>query len=368
MVEAGMAVRADALGTIIGRMEGHTPGLPALALGSHIDTVKDGGKYDGNLGVLAAIAAMRALGPRIASLPFALEVIAFGDEENVRFPSKLLSSRAMAGDARESELLAVDDAGVSIHDALAAAGLDPAGFRRVRRDARDLIAYVELHIEQGPVLETEGLSLGIVDAIHGRIRTDVTVTGVAGHAGTVPMGLRRDPVAAAAEMIVAIERLAKAESDLVATVGTFHVIPGASNVIAGEARFSIDLRAPNDAQRDRVALANRQAMETIAVGRGVMVGFSPFYTAPATPMHAAVIDRLSAAVRGLGQPVRVLGSGAGHDAMAMAPVWPSGMLFLRCKGGISHNPAESITEDDADMAVRALIAAVEEFARRPMLG
>jgi allantoate deiminase len=361
MEQAGMRVRADALGTVIGRLEGLRPGLPALMLGSHIDTVRDGGKYDGALGVLAAIAAVNALRRR-EPLPFALEIVAFGDEENVRFPSTLLSSRAVAGLVDDAELDARDSDGVSIREALVAAGDDPAALASCARKAGDILAYLELHIEQGPVLEGEGLALAAVSAINGRIRFDVTVTGEAGHAGTVPFSFRRDALVGAAEMVTMVREIGSSHDGIFATVGEFVVAPGASNVIPGKVTFTIDLRSADDAARDSVANAITAGLSRIAEAHDLALALAMPYRQPATPMHGGLRAHLVASIEAIGQPPRILPSGAGHDAMAMAKLCPSGMIFLRCKGGISHNPAESITEADADLAVRVLIEAIERFS------
>lgn len=357
MREAGMATRIDALGTVIGRLEGEGPGAPALVLGSHIDTVVDAGKYDGNLGVISGIEAASAL--RTASLRHAIEVVAFGDEEGVRFPSHLLSSRAMTGAVTAEELATADADGVTVADALKALGLDPGLLAQCRRAPTDIAAYLELHIEQGPVLQAEGLPIAAVTAINGATRLRVTVGGVAGHAGTVPMTLRQDALAAAAEMVLAVERIGGGKgADLVATVGRLDVLPGAPNVIAGEVRFTVDVRSPSDPVRSGAVQAILTALGEIAARRGVRVAHEIYYDAPASAMDARVVDVVSAAIAATGHRPLRLASGAGHDAMAIAPHWPAAMMFVRCRDGISHNPAESITVEDADVAVRALIEAV----------
>jgi allantoate deiminase len=362
MREAGCdSVAIDALGTVVGRYEAATPGRPALLVGSHIDTVKDAGAFDGTLGVVAGIGVVEELKEAGERLPFAVEVLAFGDEENVRFPSNLSSSRALAGSFDAATLDGRDDAGISMREALVAFGGDPDGALRLARMREDVIGYVEVHIEQGPVLEAEGLALGVVTAINGASRRRVTVTGEAGHAGTVPMGLRRDALAAAAEMVLAVERGGMAGSDTVATVGVLSVEPGAGNVIPGKVRFSVDARGPDDAERQRMVAAIEAQCEAIARRRGVSLAIEPFYDAPACPCDPAIQEQLLDAVGRLQQPRRSLPSGAGHDAMAMAALCPVGMLFVRCQGGISHNPAEHLTEADADLAVRALVDFVRTY-------
>ncbi|MGE3067124.1 MAG: allantoate amidohydrolase [Hyphomicrobiaceae bacterium] len=361
MREAGLSVEMDALGTVRGRYEATTPGAPALLIGSHIDTVRDAGRYDGTLGVLAGLAAVEELGRKGERFPFAIEVIAFGDEENIRFPTTLMSSRALTGDFDARWLDARDEAGVRVADALLTFGGNPQGVAGLRRERDSVLAYVEMHIEQGPVLEAEGLPVGIVSVIAGSARHQVTVTGFAGHAGTVPMHLRRDAGTAAAEMLLAVERCATS-CGIVATVGRLVVEPGASNVIPGLARFTIDIRAPIDEVR-RVAFDDlRGEMEAIAARRGVGLDVSRMFDVPATACSPVIVAGLEASVARVGITPRQLPSGAGHDAMAMARLCPMGMLFVRCKEGISHNPAESITADDADVVLRVLLDFVRAFA------
>lgn len=360
MQEAGMATRVDAIANVFGRIEGSGAGAPAILIGSHIDTVADAGKYDGNLGVIAGIEAAAAL--RGAGLRHAVEVVAFGDEEGVRFPSHLLSSRALTGAVKASELATVDAEGVTVQQALVKLGLDPAGLGKCRRNAKEIAAYLEVHIEQGPVLQAEGLPLAAVTAINGATRMRVTLSGVAGHAGTVPMALRQDALAASAEMVLAVERIGSgAGADLVATVGRLETLPGAPNVIPGEVRFTVDVRSPADARRARAVKEIVAAMKAVAKARRVKLTHEIYYDAPAALMDSRVVAAVAAAITETGHTPLRLSSGAGHDAMAMAPHWPSAMMFVRCKDGISHNPAEAITVTDADVAVRALIAAVRRL-------
>src|SRR5579863_710321 len=256
MGDAGMRAHLDAIGNVCGRYEGQRPGLPCLMLGSHYDTVRDAGKWDGPLGLIAAISCVADLNRRGRRLPFAVEVTGFADEEGVRFASTLLGSRAMAGTFDERALASKDEAGVSMRDALVKFGLDPDHIGAAARARSELLAYIELHIEQGPVLEARNLPVGVVSAIAGATRLAARVTGMAGHAGTVPMELRRDALAGAAEMIVKIEELCLTDGrGLVGTVGYIHATPGATNVIPGQVHFTIDLRAPTDVHRNR-ALAD----------------------------------------------------------------------------------------------------------------
>lgn len=359
-------VAIDALGTVTGRYEGRTAGAPALLIGSHIDTVRDAGAYDGNLGVVAGIGVIEALHQAGERLDFAVEVLAFGDEENVRFPTHLSSSRAIAGTFDYSSLLLRDPDGISVRDALVAFGGAPDGIGAIARDRRGVLGYVEMHIEQGPVLEAQGLPVGIVTAINGANRLRVTVLGDAGHAGTVPMALRRDALAAAAEMVLAVEERGGAFRDTVATVGRLTVEPGAPNVVPGRVQFSIDARAPQDDTRMVMVAAIRNELARIAKRRGVQIELESVTGSAACPCDPAMIAGLEEAVlRHQIRPFR-LPSGAGHDAVAMAALCPVGMLFVRCKGGISHNPAESISEADAETAMRVLIDFVRHY--RPSRG
>jgi allantoate deiminase len=365
MAEAGMAARLDAAGNVVGRYEGVTDGLPALLLGSHIDTIRNAGKYDGNYGVLAALAAVAALNRQGRRLPFAVEILGFGDEEGVRFPVTMTGSRAVAGRLDPAALQAQDAEGTSIAAALSAFGGDPAAIGTCTRRPGEVLAYVELHIEQGPVLEAAGLPVGIVTAINGASRFEVTLTGQSGHAGTVPMALRRDAVAAAAEMILAVERLALDTPALVATVGRVSAQPGVVNVVPGSAAFSVDLRSPSDAERARATQQLTDLVEAIGERRRVGVALRRTHDAPATACAPALIEQFEASVRRAGVTVRRLPSGAGHDAMVIAALAPVGMLFLRCRDGLSHHPDEAITAEDADLGVRILLDFLQHFAVPP---
>ena len=361
MQEAGMACRLDPAGNVIGRYEGREAGLPALILGSHLDTVRNAGRYDGMLGVITAIACVEALHERGERPGFAIEVVGFGDEEGVRFQSTLLGSRALAGRFDLALLERRDAEGVSMAQAMRDFGLEPALVRDAGRRPEDVHAYVELHIEQGPVLEAEGLPLGVVTSIAGATRLRATLTGVAGHAGTVPMAGRKDALAAAAEAILAVERICGDSAELVGTVGWLEAEPGAVNVIPGEARLSIDIRAAADAPRLRAVEAVRAAISEIGARRGVEVALERLHESPSCPCAPWLIAQLSEAVAGEGLAVRHLPSGAGHDAMAMAELTEVGMLFVRCKDGISHHPAESITPEDAAAGARALLQFIRAF-------
>ncbi len=361
MREAGLSVSMDALGTVSGRYEGQSPGAPALLIGSHIDTVRDAGRYDGALGVLAGLVAVEDLARNSERLPFAIEVVAFGDEEGVRFPVALSSSRALAGSFDTAALDVQDADGITMRQALKEFGCDPSHVGGIARTRDSVVAYIEAHIEQGPVLEAENLPVGIVTAINAVKRFTLKVTGEAGHAGTVPMSMRRDALAATADMLLAIERNAANTANVVATVGRIHPVPGAVNVIPGSVTFTLDLRAPSNATRDAALAAMTNAMRAIAQQRGVSLDIALNHEGSATACSPAIIDGLSEAIARQGIKVRSLPSGAGHDAMAMAALCPVGMVFVRCERGISHNPAEAITVEDADVCMRVLLDYLRHF-------
>lgn len=361
MEQAGMACRIDAVGNVAGRYEGRTPNLPALLLGSHIDTVRQGGKYDGSFGVVAAIESVSCLKEAGEHLPFAIEVLAFGDEEGVRFPVTLTTSRAVAGTLDPAALDAKDNDQISIREALHQFGCNPQEIPGVARRKADVLGYVELHIEQGPVLEAEGLPLGVVTAIAGASRATAEITGMSGHAGTVPMALRRDALAAAAEMVVAVEQVARSTQDIVATVGWIEATPGAVNVIPGSARFALDVRSPSDAVRDAATTRIADAFRAIAARRSVGVRLAWSYEEPAATCAPWLVAQLTDALRRAGIPPRKLPSGAGHDGLAMTALCPIGMLFVRCAGGISHHPAEAITTADAGIAITVLLDFLRHF-------
>jgi allantoate deiminase len=355
MREAGMEARLDAVGNVRGRYAGAASDAPTLYLGSHVDTVRDAGRYDGTLGVLTAIAVVAELNRRSERQPFAIEVLAFGDEEGVRFPTTLSGSRAVAGVFDPATLAAADSDGVTLEAALRGFGCDPGAIDAAAGDRRRALAYVELHIEQGPFLEAQGAAIGIVTAINGASRFSVSLEGMAGHAGTVPMAMRRDALAGAAEMILAIEARAAGEADLVATVGRIAAEPGAINVIPGAACFTVDIRAPVDARRQAAAADIEQACRVVAARRGLSIAIARTHDAPAATCDKAIVAALAASALREGHRDIRLPSGAGHDAMIMASFCPTGMIFLRCAGGISHNPAESITAADAAAGFAVLL-------------
>ena len=366
MKDAGMAAHLDAIGNVCGRYEGDRPGLPCLMLGSHYDTVRDAGKWDGPLGVITAIACVADLNRRgVRRLPFAIEVVGFADEEGVRFASTLLGSRAVAGTFDESLLKVRDRGGLTMHEAMVQFGLDPGHIGAAARSRRELHAYFELHIEQGPVLEQQNLPVGVVTAISGATRLAASLTGMAGHAGTVPMAMRRDALAGAAECIVAVEQICKADSaGLVGTVGAITALPGATNVIPGKVSFSLDIRAPTDAHRKLAVADLVRRVETIAKRRELSLQIDVTHENRTVPCAPWLKAQVAEAVAAENYPVFELASGAGHDGMAMIDVTDVAMLFVRCRGGISHNPAEHVEPADADAGARVLLRLIENFRPR----
>ena len=361
MREAGMSARLDAVGNVVGHFPGRRPGARRLILGSHLDTVRNAGKYDGTLGVMLPIACIRTLHQQGRQLDYPVDVIAFGDEEGVRFQATLLGSRAVAGNLDAATLQAVDDDGVHMYEAMRAFGLDPDAVVDAGYDRDEVAAFVEVHIEQGPVLEAEDLPVGVVTSIAGAVRLRVEVMGRAGHAGTVPMNLRRDALAAASEAVVAVERICLEIPGTVGTVGMLRTVSGAVNVIPGVVEFTIDVRGESDDLR-RVALDRiDRAFAGIASRRGVHFDCVPTHEIGARQCSARLVRRLGDAIEGEGFEVRRLPSGAGHDAMAMAELTEVGMLFVRCKEGISHHPAESMTTADAGASARVLLRFLDRF-------
>ncbi len=382
---AGMTVRRDNIGNLIGRYEalptspatplssppavapagtepfvhrgnasGRDDGARTLLLGSHLDTVRDAGRYDGPLGVLVALACVERLHAVGTRLPFAIEVVAFADEEGLRYHSAYLGSAALAGTLDPADLELIDEDGITLAEAIRRFGGDPAMLHADRRASEDLLGYCEVHIEQGPVLEERGLPVGVVAAIAGQSRLDVIFSGLAGHAGTVPMPLRRDALCAAAEFVLAVEAEARGRAGLVATVGQIGIAPGASNVIPGAATLSLDLRHQDDAERLAALEALRERAEGIAAARGAALDWRPLQQAGATRCDERLSDLLARAVEQQGYPVLRLPSGAGHDAVALAALTPVAMLFVRCAGGVSHHPAEAVAQDDVAVAIEVL--------------
>lgn len=360
MRTAGMRTRVDAVGNLIGRYPAARADAPVFLIGSHLDTVPNAGRYDGVLGVMLGIAAVEALGGK--PLPFALDVLAFSEEEGVRFRTPYLGSLAAAGRFDPELLERTDSAGVTLAQAIRAFGLEPERIRAAAYQPGQVLGYFEVHIEQGPVLEDLNLPLGVVEAIAGQSRLWARFEGKAGHAGTLPMELRQDALAAAAEFVLAIERMARIKKGLRATVGQLAVTPGAVNVVPGAARLSLDLRHARDDVR-APALANllRQA-EAIARHRRVGFQVEQVEHQAAVPADPRLTERLAEAVRAAGHPEHQMVSGAGHDAAVMATLGPMAMLFVRSPGGISHHPAEAVLLEDVRAALEVTVRFLENLA------
>lgn len=363
MSEAGMAVREDAVGNVIGRYEGTDPGSAILMTGSHFDTVRDGGKYDGPLGILLPIACVAEWNRQGKRFPFPIEVVAFCEEEGVRFKAPLLGSRAIAGSFDKGVLENVDDQGVTMREAMISEGLDPTQLDAAAMSKGDIAAYLEVHIEQGPVLLEENRGLGVVTAISGSSRFMLELQGVAGHAGTVPMASRNDTVMAGAEIALYIEKRCNESPGLVGTVGQFNVTNGAGNVIPGHAVMSIDIRAGEDSIR-RSAVDDIQAeIDSICTRRGIRKSLEKTYEAASVACASWLQQSLEESMERHGCTPRRLPSGAGHDGMIIADIAPMAMLFVRCgNGGISHNPGETMSAEDAALASQVFADFVENFS------
>ena len=352
--EAGATTSIDAVGDLRGRLQGIDPAAPALLLGSHFDSVRDAGRYDGPLGILVAIEALSHLRETRLQAPFPVDVLAFADEEGLRFQTTYLGSCALAGTFDPAFLDLLDADGVTLREAMSAFGGNPAGLDDAALKPGEAFAYVEVHIEQGPHLESIGVPVGVVTAISGQTRILTSLTGEAGHAGTVAMHLRRDPLPAAAEVALAAEALAHQTPGLLATVGVIAAEPGASNVIPGRVRFTLDVRHPEDAVRAQAVTTLHERAAEIARARSLALQWRLARDHPAVPGDPALTSRLARAVTASGQRLEHLPSGAGHDAVTMSAVVPVAMLFVRCAGGISHHPAESVTAEDVAVAIDVL--------------
>ena len=364
MREAGMQADFDALGNVIGRYEGTMPNAPAVLTGSHMDTVVDAGKYDGLFGVLAPIACVAELHRQGRRLAYPIEVVAFGDEEGVRFGTSMMGSKALAGRFDAALLENRDAQGVTLREALRAFGGNADAIASLRRSPGNIRVYVETHIEQGPVLLEAGLPVGIVTSITGSSRVRVNLQGEEGHAGTVPMGMRRDALAAASEMVLAVERHCRASAGrVVGTVGKLAVAQGgAINVIPGRVEFTVDVRSGDDGVRREAVGEIERAFRELGAARGVAIEWTPLQELAAAPCDADEQERLAAAIHSHGIPVRRLPSGAGHDAMQFAGVAPIAMLFVRCgNGGVSHSPRETLAAEDAEIATAVLLRYLESL-------
>jgi len=357
MEQAGLTVGLDAAGTLIGRQYG-PEGAPVLLLGSHQDSVREGGAYDGIMGVVLPVLALMKLRQDRVQLPFAVEVLAFADEEGVRFPTALMGPRALAGTFDMAALELRDRDGITLRCAMEAFGLNPDALPGLRRDPAQTLGWVEIHLEQGPVLEAAGQAIGIVTGICGIERHMVTLTGRAAHAGTVPMYMRRDALAGAAELTLAAEALACETEGLLATVGALQVRPGVVNAVPGEVAMTLEIRAPDDALREKAGVTLSRTAHDIANRRGLGLEITRTYAQPATPCSPQVIERLSQAVAtGNRAAAQFMASGATHDTSAMAGLCPVGMLFTACRDGVSHHPNENVPE----AAMSSGILALERF-------
>jgi N-carbamoyl-L-amino-acid hydrolase len=365
MLSAGLEVSIDAVGNVVGRWSGTHDDGGTLVTGSHYDTVVNAGRFDGRLGILLPIAVVADLRQAGVRLPFTLTVVAFAEEEGVRFNSAFLGSRALTGTFETAALDGADAGGTSLRQALEEAGLDPAAIPAAALDPRTLRGFVEVHIEQGPVLLEAGAPVGVVTSIAGSVRGVITLVGVSGHAGTVPMGSRRDAAAAAAEIVLAVERRCGGTPGLVGTVGQLHVSGGAINVIPGHCQLSIDIRADLDEVRKAAFTDVMAEVESICAARRVSFQWQKVLETASVPCSARLQRRWAESIRraaGIAEP-RYLPSGAGHDAMVMAGMTEMGMLFVRCgNGGISHHPSESLTAEDADVAARVFADFLRSYA------
>jgi N-carbamoyl-L-amino-acid hydrolase len=360
--EAGI----DAVGNVVGVRRGTDPAAPRLLTGSHYDTVRDAGRYDGRLGIFVPMACVAELRRQGRRLPFDLEVVGFAEEEGQRFAATFIGSSALVGQFDSAWLALADADGVTLREALGAAGHDPAAIAGLQRDPARYLGFVEVHIEQGPVLSTAGLPLGVVTAINGSVRFVGEMTGVACHAGTTPMGQRRDAATGVAELALYVERRAAQAPSGVGTVGQMHVPDGSINVVPGRCRFSLDLRAPSDDLRDALASDVLAELAAIAARRGLAFTLQETMRAGAAPSDAALQARWERAVASAGAPVFRLPSGAGHDAMKLHAAMPQAMLFMRGDNdGISHNPLEAINAADTQLAVEAFLHFLVQLAEAP---
>ncbi|MBO1017908.1 2-oxo-4-hydroxy-4-carboxy-5-ureidoimidazoline decarboxylase [Achromobacter sp. SD115] len=353
----------DAVGNVVGRYLAARPDAPTLMTGSHYDTVRNAGKYDGRLGIFVPMACVRELHRQGKRLPYHLEVIGFAEEEGQRYRATFLGSGALIGDFKPEWLDQQDADGISMRDAMAQAGLRSEDIPKLKRDPARYLGFVEVHIEQGPVLYEMGLPLAVVTSINGCVRYQVRINGLACHAGTTPMNRRRDAATASAELALYVEQRAARDGDSVGTIGMLEVPGGSINVVPGECRFSLDLRAPSDTQRDALADDVLAELEAICQRRGLRYALEETMRAAAAPSDPVWQQRWERAVDALGLPVHRMPSGAGHDAMKLHEVMPQAMLFVRGQNsGISHNPRESTSSDDIQLAVLAFLRLLDDLA------
>ncbi len=362
MEPLGADVRIDAAGNLRGVYPAMQPNAPRLLIGSHLDTVPNAGAYDGILGVVLAVALLEELHGR--RLPFAIEIVGFSEEEGVRFGTPFIGSRALVGRLDDELLATLDTHGTSVRKAIEAYGLDPKEIPEAALQGGAL-GYIEFHIEQGPVLERLNLPLAAVEGIAGQSRSEFTFLGHANHAGTTPMDLRHDAIAGAAEWIGVAERMAMETSGLVATVGKIEAKPGATNVIAGEARLTLDVRHISDEIRSRAVESLVREARRIAARRGLSVRESHLMSQPAVAMDPFLTGEIEQAIAKTGCKAHRMASGAGHDAMILAEKVPSAMIFLRTPGGTSHDPAESVLQEDVEKAIACGLYLLDRLASSP---
>lgn len=360
--DAGLDVWEDSVGNLYGRREGQDPNAPAILIGSHLDTVPNGGRFDGALGVLAGVEVLQTLQEHGVETDCPVEVVAFVDEEGARFRFGMIGSRAVIGELTTDDLARCDAQGVSLAQAMREAGYAPERIGDARRRPETLRAYLELHIEQGGVLERHGVPVGVVSGIAGPLWLSVVIEGWAGHAGTTPMAERRDALVAAAEFVLAIEEEARRFPSAVATVGTVRVHPGGVNVIPGRVELTVDLRDADETVRNELEQRIRKRGEAIARYRGVTITVHELQRIAPVPCDANVRAAVEVACHRVGVPYVTLPSGAGHDAMLMARVCPMGMIFVRSKGGISHHPDEWTDKADCEWGARVLYETVLQLA------
>ncbi|GHO46511.1 allantoate amidohydrolase [Ktedonospora formicarum] len=353
---AGMVVEVDAIGNLIGRYEANKPNAKTLLLGSHLDSVRDAGKYDGLLGVMVALSCLERLHQSNIRLPFAIELLGFADEEGLRYQSVYMGSKAITGAFAPDQLTLQDEDGITIAEALRAFGCnpDPTNFSVSRWSPRELLGYCEVHIEQGPILEERDMPLAVVNSIVGQQRLLFQFHGEQGHAGTLPMNLRHDALCAASEFILAVEQLAGSVEGLVATVGQLEVQPGASNVVPGQVQLSLDIRHEDNTRRAKCASQLHVVAKNICARRGIALNCQLVQDSPTVFCAQNLVQRWQEALIAEGYPAPLLASGAGHDAVVISTLTEMSMLFVRCTGGISHHPSEAVREEDVEAAVAAL--------------
>lgn len=362
MKEAGLAVHEDEVGNLIGRREGESESAPAVLIGSHLDSVFNGGIFDGSLGILAGIEVVQTMQENNIRIKHPIEVCVFRDEEGCRFNFSLLGSRGMAGTLQSENLGYKDGEGISLAEAMRGCGMDPEGFSKASRRPDEVKGYLELHVEQGKVLECADLPIGVVTGIAGSLRMMVTVTGKADHAGATPMNLRFDALTAAAQMIGIIETEARATQSAVGTVGQIHAYPGGINIIPERVEFTVDLRDVSAEVGQQLEETILSQAKDICLQRGLTLQVDILQRVPPAPCSPEMINIISESCRELGITELQMPSGAGHDAMQMVNLCPIGMIFIRSQNGISHHPAEWSSPVDCAMGAQVLYQAVLKLA------